>query len=270
MIPICSTYCAENDRVYDGSSRKGLKIISFAPILKTKIFPLPDIVKFLLRLCSEGLNCPVEIEFAVNLDTEKDQPKEFYFLQVRPMIKETQVDSVELSSVSENKIIAKSYKTLGNFNYKDIHDVIIVTPDKFDRGKTIAIASEVGKFNKKLKNSNKPYLLIGPGRWGTTERWLGVPVTWDQISGAKVIMEAAYGDFAPDPSFGTHFFQNLTSFQTGYFTINPNTNNGFLDFDWLLSQNIVEQTEFITHINLDKPLNILIDGQINSGIIAKN
>lgn len=270
LYHICSTYSAENNQVYDGSSRPGVRIVSFAPILKHKTFPLTQIIKFLLQLGSEGLNCPIEIEFAVNLDTKTGQPKEFYFLQVRPMIKETQVDLVDLKSIPDENIIGRSYKTLGNSYFENIKDIIIVTPDKFDRGETIAIASEVGYFNKKLSDSKCPYLLIGPGRWGTTERWLGIPTSWDQISGAQVIMEAAYGDFCPDPSFGTHFFQNLTSFQTGYFTVNPNNNNGFINIDWLLSQNIVEQSDHISHIKLAQPLKILIDGRVGSGIIAKS
>jgi hypothetical protein len=148
--------------------------------------------------------------------------------------------------------------------------VVVVTPENFDRANTVAIASQVGYFNQKLIDADRPYLLIGPGRWGTSERWLGIPISWDQISGAKVIMEAAYGDFSPDPSFGTHFFQNLTSFQTGYFTVNPNSKNGFVNLDWLLSQQIDEQTEHVTHVQLEKPLKILIDGSIGNGIIARS
>ena len=269
LYPICSTYSAENNRVYDGSSQKGARIVTFAPILKSKIFPLTDIVKFLLQLGSEGLNCPVEIEFAVNLNVPKGKPKEFYFLQVRPMIKEAQIETVELADVPREMRICESKRTLGNLYLNNISDIVLVRPDNFDRGHTFNIATEVGVMNKKLKQSDTKFLLIGPGRWGTTERWLGVPVTWDQISGAKVIMEAAYGEFSPDPSFGTHFFQNITAFQIGYFTVNSNANNGYLDFDWLLKQPIVDQTKYLYHFKLNQPLEILIDGRVNNGLIAR-
>lgn len=270
LYPICSTYSAENDRVYDGSSHDGVRIISFAPILKYKSFPLPEIVKFLLQLGTQGLNCPVEIEFAVKLTKNKIALDEFYFLQVRPMIKESQIETIDLDEIPEKKIICKSIKTLGNFRSSSIKDIIIVDPEKFDRSRTFEIANQVGIFNERLVKANKQYLLIGPGRWGTSERWLGIPVKWNQINGAKVIMEAAYGEFAPDPSFGTHFFQNLTSFETGYFTVNPTTKNGYIDFDYILSEKIINRSQHVCHIELKKPLDILIDGRIGQGIIAKN
>ncbi len=268
LYPICSTYSVENNRVYEGSSHDGVRLITFAPILKSKIFPLTDIVKFLLQLGSQGLNCPVEIEFAVQLYDDKNIPDEFYFLQIRPMIKEAQFEAVDLDIVEEDRIIGRSDKTLGNFIRNNIFDIIIVDPKTFDRAKTVTIASEVGKFNEVLLEEDKPYLLIGPGRWGTTERWLGIPTAWNQICGASVIMESAYGDFAPDPSFGTHFFQNLTSFQTGYFTVNEQARNGFINFDYIMSQKIVDRSEYVCHIRLEKPLEIHIDGRIGCGVIA--
>ncbi len=268
LDPICSTYSIENNRVYQGSSHDGVRIITFAPILKSKTFPLTGIVKFLLQLGSQGLNCPVEIEFAVELNKETGVPDEFNFLQIRPMIKEAQIEAVDLDAIDEERIIGRSDKTLGNFVRNNISDIIIVDPHKFDRAKTVTIASEVGKFNDLLLERETPFLLIGPGRWGTTERWLGIPTAWNQICGASVIMEAAYGDFAPDPSFGTHFFQNLTSFQTGYFTVNENAKNGFINFDYIMAQTLVDRSEHVCHIKLDKPLEIHIDGRIGSGVIA--
>ncbi len=268
LYPICSTYSIENNRVYEGSSRDGVRIITFAPILKSKIFPLTDIVKFLMQLGSQGLNCPVEIEFAVKLNPDKSVPDEFYFLQIRPMIKEAQIEAVDLDLIAPECIIGRSNKTLGNFVRNNICDIIIVDPKTFDRSKTVTIATEVGKFNDMLYEDEIPFLLIGPGRWGTTERWLGIPTVWNQICGASVIMESAYGDFAPDPSFGTHFFQNLTSFQTGYFTVNEKAKNGFIDFDFIMSQQMIDRSEFVCHIKLEKPLEIHIDGRIGCGVIA--
>jgi hypothetical protein len=266
---LCSTYSSENDRVYDGCARKGVRIVTFAPILKQKIFPLADIVKFLLRLGSEGLNCPVEIEFAVDLDSTDGQSKKFYFLQVRPMIKDSPFETISVDSVKDDQIIARSEKTLGNMRCDSVRDIVLVRPDTFDRSSTMTIAGEVGRFNDQLSSDDKPYLLIGPGRWGTSERWLGIPVAWNQISGARIIVEAAYGDFAPDPSFGTHFFQNLTSFRIGYFTVNPGAKNGFIDFGWLAGQPVAEQTNHVAHIRLNDPLDILIDGRVGKGVIAR-
>ncbi len=269
LHPICSTYSAENNRVYDGTRRDGVRIITFAPILKSRTFPLTDIVKLLLQLGSEGLNCPVEIEFAVDLTADSNDPNRFYFLQLRPMIKDALLETISLDEVDEERVVGRSEQTLGNMRCDTVRDVIIVTPESFDRGKTVEIAGHVGRFNDKLVKDDAPYLLIGPGRWGTAERWLGIPVSWDQIAGARVIIEAAYGDFAPDPSFGTHFFQNLTSFQMGYFTVNPAVKNGELDMNWLLGQPVAEKSEYITHVRLDRPLEILVDGRAGRGAILK-
>jgi hypothetical protein len=266
---LCSTYVRENDRVYDGCGREGARIVSFAPILKSDRFPLADIARYLLNLSSRGLNCPVEIEFAVNLSSVPEQPDEFYFLQVRPMVKDAVFETVSLEEVDRSRVVGKSDNALGNLHLKTVRDVVLVNPEAFDRGRTVEIAGQVGHFNALLKEAKRPYLLIGPGRWGTSERWLGVPANWNQISGAKVIVEAAYGDFAPDPSFGTHFFQNLISMQVGYMTVNAAIGNGFLDWRWLMSQRVLGSTEFVRHIGLDSSAEILIDGRTGAGLILR-
>lgn len=269
LLPLCSTYSAENDRVYTGSSRSGIRLITFAPILKASLFPLADIVKYLLRLGSSGLNCPVEIEFAVNLNPPPGRPKEFAFLQIRPMIKDVHFETVSVEGIDTTRIIGRSENALGNMRDNSIRDVIVVPPERFDRAKTFEIAREIGTFNEGLRVSGKPYLLIGPGRWGTAERWLGIPVTWEQISSARVIVEAAYNDFAPDPSFGTHFFHNLTSLNVGYFTVNPAAKNGFIDWEWLLKQPVERELKFLRHISLPEPIEIRIDGRSGKGVILK-
>jgi len=266
---LCSTYVSENDRVYDGCGRSGARIVSFAPILKLKRFPLAEITRELLELSSAGLNCPVEIEFATNLKDDPAEKDEFYFLQVRPMVKDAVFEMVSLDDVDRSRVVAKSDNALGNMHLHNISDIVVVNPDNFDRGKTVEIAGEVGEFNAKLKDNDTPYLLIGPGRWGTSERWLGVPANWNQISGAKVIVEAAYGDFAPDPSFGTHFFQNLTSMQVGYMTINAAIGNGFADWKWLSGLTLAEESEFVRHLRLDSPMEILIDGRSSAGLVIR-
>ncbi len=270
LYPICSTYSAENDRVYDGAGRDGARIVSFAPILKHNRFPLCDITQYLLSLGSRGLNCPVEIEFAVNLYPDEKRPGEFYFLQIRPMIKDAVFETVSLDDIASSRIVAKSENALGNLNLNDIRDIVFVSPDSFDRSKTVEIAGQVGEMNVRLKSAGRKYLLIGPGRWGSSERWLGVPVVWNQISSAGVIVEAAYGDFAPDPSFGTHFFHNLTTFQVGYMTVNAAIGNGFIEWDWFLNLPPTETTEFVRHIELDSPLEIRIDGRTGAGLILRD
>ena len=269
LAPLCSTYSAANDRVYDGCGREGTRIVTFAPILKLHRFPLPDITRYLLKLGSEGLNCPVEIEFAVDLQPQKGQPKQFYFLQIRPMAKDTVFETISLENVERARVVGKSENALGNMRVDTIRDILLVVPEKFDRSRTVEIARQVGELNQTLKDADLDYLLIGPGRWGTAERWLGVPAAWNQISAAKVIVEAAYGDFAPDPSFGTHFFHNLTSFQVGYMTVNAAAGNGFIEWDWLKAQKIANETEYVRHLSLDKPLEILIDGRTGAGLILK-
>ncbi len=269
LFPLCSTYSPDNDRVYTGCSRPGIRVITFAPILKARLFPLADIVRFLLRLGTLGLNCPVEIEFAVNLSPEDDRAGEFAFLQIRPMTKDVLFETVTIDDVDASRVVGRSEKALGNMCNSSIRDVVVVPPETFDRSKTIEIGDQIGKFNQDFRAAGRPYLLIGPGRWGTRERWLGIPVGWEQISSAKVIVEAAYGDFCPDPSFGTHFFHNLTSFNIGYLTVNPATKNGFIDWDWLLRQPVVAETTYLKHISLSRPIEVRIDGRIGKGVILK-
>ncbi|MEW5994308.1 MAG: PEP/pyruvate-binding domain-containing protein, partial [Candidatus Zixiibacteriota bacterium] len=269
LHPVCSTYSPDNDRVYTGCSRPGIRLVTFAPILKTGLFPLAEIAGFLLRLGSIGLNCPIEIEFAVNLNMPPEKPKEFAFLQIRPMIKDVQFQTVTIDGIDDDRVIGRSERALGNMCDETIRDIVMVPPDRFDRSQTIAIADQIGQLNDTLRREGKPYLLIGPGRWGTRERWLGIPVGWDQISSAKVIVEAAYGDFCPDPSFGTHFFHNLTTFHVGYLTVNPAIDNGFIDWEWLAGLPVVTETEHLRHITVENPIEIRIDGRSCRGVILR-
>ncbi len=266
---VCSTYSPDNDRVYTGCSRPGIRLVTFAPILKAGLFPLAEISDYLLNLGSVGLNCPVEIEFAVNLTPPPGKAKECAFLQIRPMIKDLQFQIVSVEGVTESRIVGRSEQALGNMRDDTIRDVLVVPPDRFDRSKTVEIAEQIGKFNDALRADGRHYLLIGPGRWGTRERWLGIPVSWDQISSARVIVEAAYGDFCPDPSFGTHFFHNLTSFHIGYLTINQSARNGFIDWEWLLKQPTLSETTHLRHLSLPESLEIRIDGRSGRAVILK-
>ena len=264
-----STYSAENDGIYDGISRDGIRVVTFAPILKHKIFPLPEILDLLLDFGSWGMGTPVEIEFAVNLSVPEGERKEFAMLQMRPMVLSRESEELTIGEVKDEDTICYSKQVLGNGAVNGLYDVIVVDYEKFDRGKSKDVAMEVSKLNSKLLAERKPYLLIGVGRWGSMDSWLGIPVTWDQISGASVIVESGLKDISVTPSQGSHFFQNLTSFRVGYFTVNLNDQPSFIDWDWLTKQDAIEELVFTRHLRFDKPINVRMNGHESRGIILK-
>lgn len=261
-----ATYSAENDAIYDGLSRKGRRVVTFAPILKERIFPLSGIVEVLLDIERSGMGAPVEMEFAVNMSTGSGSPAEFGVLQVRPMVlaRESQVLNVE--DVAPGDLICKSNNVLGNGVQQDIFDIVMVDVDRFDRANSRQVAAEIGHMNEKFLARKCPYLLIGVGRWGTMDPWLGIPVRYDQISGARVIIETGLKDVAVQPSQGSHFFQNITSFMVGYFTVGV---DGFLDWDWVRQQPAEEEMQHIKHLHFNKPLIVKMNGHSNKGIILK-
>jgi hypothetical protein len=215
-----------------------------------------------------GMGTPVEIEFAVNLNIGQRKPKEFGLLQMRPLVVSFEAEELDIESYEKPQLICQSNQVLGNGSINDIYDIIFVDYNKFDRAKSIEVAKEVSMFNRKLIEQNKPYLLIGVGRWGTLDPWLGIPVTWDQIAGAKAIIETSFKEMSVEPSQGSHFFQNITSFMIGYFTVNEYT-KGFIDWDWLLEKKPVEEMNFTKHIRFNSPIVIKMNGHINKGIILK-
>ncbi len=264
-----STYSPENESVYDGISRDGMRVVTFAPILKHKIFPLPEILDLLLEMGAWGMGTPVEIEFAVNMNVPPGMPKEFAMLQMRPMVLSREVEELIIGEINEEDLLCKSSQVLGNGAINNIYDIVVVDIENFDRGKSKEVAAEVSSINSKLLNEKKSYILFGVGRWGSLDPWLGIPVTWDQISGATVIVESGFKDFSVTPSQGSHFFQNLTSFRVGYFTVNSHNESDKIDWDWLRNQTAFEQLKFTKHIRLDKPISVRINGQQNKGIILK-
>ena len=264
-----STYSHENNTINDGISRQGTRIITFAPILKHKIFPLPEILDVLLELGSWGMGSPVEIEFAVNMAVPPGKPKQMGLLQMRPMVLKREKEALKLDRYKKNNLICRSPQVMGNGIIDDIYDVVVVDYHTFQRSKSKLVAEEVSIFNHKLVQESRPYLLIGVGRWGTLDPWLGIPVNWDQIAGAKVIVETSFKDFMVAPSQGSHFFQNITSFRVAYFTVNAFKKQGFVDWDWLLEQPAAESRQFTRHIRFEQPLKIVINGQDNEGVIIK-
>jgi hypothetical protein len=266
---VASTYSPQNDALYDGTSREGIRIVSFAPILRNKIIPLPGILKLLVDMGCWGMGAPVEMEFAATMSAQSEQPTEFALLQLRPLGLRKEMDRLVIESVSEEKLICRSNQVLGHGILDGIHDIVFVDIERFNRAKSREAAHEVMLFNEKLIAQNRRYLLIGVGRWGSLDPWLGIPVKWDQISGARVIIEAGFKDMEVDPSQGSHFFHNITSFRIGYFTVNSVTQDGFVDWDWLRARPFVEEGEFVRHIQLEKPIVAKIDGHQNKGFILK-
>lgn len=266
---IASTYSWDNDVLYEGIGRPGPRVISFAHILKNEVVPLSKILIRLLSLGEEAMGCPIEIEFAVNLDSQRGLPAEFAFLQMRPIVDKNELVDIRFEEYSKNSMLCCSRSVLGNGLLTNIKDIIFVRPETFEPSKTPQIAEEVGYFNQKLKDEGKVYLLAGPGRWGSTESWLGIPVKWGQIDNARVIVEAAFENMNPDPSQGSHFFQNITSLRIGYFTIPLKSEISFIDWDWLQQQKEKEETEYVRHIELESQARVLIDGRTGEGIILK-
>lgn len=269
LAAVGSTYSAENNAIYDGISRPGARLVTFAPMLKSQVMPLADIVQLIMDMGSWGINAPVEIEFAVNYSTPRGEPKEFGFLQIRPLVTTHESETLDVDGFEPAELVCRSDQVLGNGQIDEIHDIIMVDSEKFDRSRTRQVAAEVGQHNAALMATRTPYLLIGVGRWGSTDPWLGIPVTWDQIAGARVIVESGFEDMVVEPSQGSHFFQNITSFQIGYFTVNVNGSGGLIDWDWLKSLPTVGHKDFTRHIRLRKPLTVRMNGHFHKGIIIK-
>ncbi len=263
-----STYSPENDTISDGTSRDGIRLVTFAPILKHKLMPLPEMLDLLMEMGSWGMSTPVEIEFAVNLSTPPGVPKEFGFLQIRPLVKSHEAEELEVDDFDKEDLICQSPQVLGNGRIDEIYDIVFVDKSKYDRSKSRDVAEEIHQYNIQMTNNQTPYLLIGVGRWGSSDPWLGIPVTWDEISKARVIVETSFKDFSVTPSQGTHFFQNITSFRVGYFTVND-TENDFIDWAWLKKRKAVSKMKYVKHIRFKTPVEIRMNGHSNKGVILK-
>jgi len=264
---VASTYSADNHAVYDGLSRPGSRVVTFAPMLKHNLFPLASILEALVRAGEDALGNPVEIEFAVSANAE--DPAEFGFLQIRPLTLSRDHQDLTIGEIDPSQIISRSTKVLGNGRIENLQDIIVVDSQRFERSRSQEVARIVAQFNAKLNAENRPYLLIGVGRWGSNDPWLGIPVEWDEISGARAIVEAGFRDFRVTPSQGSHFFQNLTAFQVGYFTVNPDAGEGSLDWQWLAEQPAVEEEGCVRHLQFAQPLRIVMNSKAGQGVIFK-
>lgn len=264
-----STYSMDNHVVYDGLSRPGIRVVSFAPILKHGVFPLAPIVQQLGGVSEEAFARPVEIEFAVRLAHHPEDHAEFGFLQVRPLVLSHEGEELRVEEVELSQLICQSTKVLGNGKISELQDAVVVDFHRFERSRSQEVARGVAHFNAALSEKGTPYLLVGVGRWGSNDPWLGIPVEWDEIAGARVIVEAGFRDFRVTPSQGSHFFQNLTAFQVGYFTVNPDAGEGFVDWDWLNAHPAVEEQGCVRHLRFDSPIAVVMNGRTSRGIILK-
>jgi len=269
LSAVGSTYSPENETVYDGISRPGRRVVTFAPILKHKVFPLPEVLDLILELGVWGMGTQVEIEWAVNLKVPPGSQKEFALLQIRPLVLSLELEELDVDIADKDLLICRSEQVLGNGVFKDIHDVIVVDMQTFDRSKSQDVAAEISQINTRLTNEGRPYLILGVGRWGSMDPWLGIPVTWDQIAGACVIIESGFKDMFVTPSQGSHFFQNITSFRVGYFTVNSSLPSSFIDWDWLRAQKAEEELAFTRHLRFSDPITVRINGHINQGVVFK-
>jgi hypothetical protein len=269
LFAVGSTYSVDNQAVYDGVSRPGVRIISFAPMLKHGLFPLATILETLVKAGEDALGIPVEIEFAVRLPRQTGEAAEFGFLQIRPLTVSRDHQDLLLDNVEPRQLLCRSNKVLGNGRIENLYDVVVVDSQRFERSRSQEVAKAVAHFNGLLGAENRPYLLIGVGRWGSNDPWLGIPVEWDEISGARVIVEAGFRDFRVMPSQGSHFFQNLTAFQIGYFTVNPDAGEGSVDWEWLSGQPSVDEDGCVRHLRFDAPLRVIMNSRQSQGIIFK-
>jgi len=254
-----STYSAENDRIYDGISEPGRRLVTFAPLLKNEVLPLAEILRELSEMGKDAMGCNIEMEFACDCDPATGAAC-FNIVQMRPMVSRSPVKKVSLKDMKPEDMICLSAKALGNGAMKDISDLVYVIPEKFDALKTRDIAEEIGELNARLRAEGRAYIVIGPGRWGSSDPALGIPVKWHHINGSRIIIEAAYGDFIVDPSYGSHFFHNVTSLGIGYFTIHETGPDAFINWPKLTGVKPLAELNYIRHLRFERPLDIRIDG----------
>ena len=266
---ITSTYDPYDMIIRDGYYPGGRKILSFVNVLQHDVFPLASTLDQLLQIGQKEMGRPVEIEFAINMNKQDPRIATFYLLQIRPIVDNKEVMNEDLSVIQQEDTILSSTSVLGHGIINDVQDVIYVKTGAFNAANNQLIAYDTEKMNRKFTGTETNYVLVGPGRWGSSDPWLGIPVKWPHISNAKVIVECGLENYRVDPSQGTHFFQNLTSFGVGYFTINPFKGEGWFDEDYLNQLPAVEETEYLRHVRLHAPIVIKMDGKRSLGVVMK-
>lgn len=263
---VASTYDPSRDRLSPGVGTKGPRVLDFAPLLDLSLWPLNAVIKRLLEVFERETSAAVEIEFAVTFPQSTESVARFAFLQVRPMMVSREQIDVPESAAGDSNLLLYSDRVMGNGAEDSIRDVVYVIPEAFEARLTPTVASELEAFNRRLRNEGKPYLLIGFGRWGSSDPWLGIPVNWGQISGAKTIVESTLEGMNVEPSQGAHFFHNISSFRVSYFTVHHESGSG-VDWDWLSRQHVVHETELVRHVELERALMVKVDGRTGRGAI---
>lgn len=266
---LAGTYVPGEHRIRDTGYMPGPKVITFDRILKHGEFPLPELLSDMLELGRKGMGCPVEIEFSVNLGPDKIRKGDFFFLQMRPMVAGGERIEVQITGQEIEKAFCRSGQALGNGKNEEIADIVYVKPDDFRLEETLRIAEEIDRINAGLLKQKRPYLLVGPGRWGSSDRWLGIPVQWRNVSGVGAIIELRNEKIKADPSQGSHFFHNITSLGVFYITVTEGSDDYF-NWEWLDSLPFVQETTFIRHIEFEKPLTIKVDGKKSECVIICN
>ena len=266
---VASTYDYDSHALRDWIMTPGKRLITFSNILTHDTFPLADMLQEILEIGQREMNKPVEIEFAVNLDVPRGESKLFSGLQIRPIAGRDETIDLHPDEIHTGDTILVSSTALGNGIIKDIADIVYIKPDAFDASKSLGFAGQLGTINDRFLEEHRNYILIGPGRWGSSDPWLGIPVRWAQISAARLIVESSLENYRIDPSQGTHFFQNLTSFRVGYFTINSHINEGYYDVVFLNSQPAVWENDHIRHVRFETSCEIALDGKKSFGVVFK-
>ena len=264
---LLSVYDYNNDILRDGLNGDGKRLMTFAGVLQHESFPLAPILQDILEICQKEMNLPIELEFAVNMSQDKRVNHVFNVLQIRPIVESDQSSQIDIDEVDARKVIISSESALGNGVFPGICDVVYVNPETWDPARSKEVALKIEEINRGFSERKANYVLIGPGRWGSSDPWLGIPVKWSQISEARVIIESGLKNYRIDPSQGTHFFQNLTSFRVGYMTVNPFINDGSYNLEKLSKRKAVYDDGMIRHVHFDKPMVIKIDGRSNRGIV---
>jgi len=266
MMHLASVYDPNNDRIEPGLAVAGPRILNFANILQFDYMPLAKTIEVILDVVHEALGTAVEIEYAVDLMPDASHKTSFYLLQIKPMVGADEDFTVDIDNIEPGKTILYAEKSLGNGRMRCIRDLIYVVPSRFDKLKTEEMAVEIEQFNDRMRKQKKEYVLIGPGRWGSRDKFIGIPVKWSQISSARIIVETDLSDFPLDASLGSHFFHNVTSMNVGYFSVNTGGKN-FIQYDLLDNQEILEEGKFFRHIRFENDLDIVMDGKKRQSLI---
>ena len=267
---LASVYNPINDRIDAGLSSEGPRILNFADILKFNCIPLAETIDMMINTIKDAFRSPVEIEFAVDLNPTQNELPSFYLLQVKPLVGTQYNYNIDFSQLDKSRMVLYTETALGNGEIKDIYDVVYIDVSQFDKLKTLEMAAEVEFLNNKLIKLNKQYILIGAGRWGTRDRFLGIPVNWGQISNAKVIVEISLANYPLDSSLGSHFFHNITSMNIGYFSVLDSSENNFIRWNKLHQKKIVNHTKHFKHVQFNKPLSVLMNGKMRCAAIIDN